>query len=92
MIGVDAMRLPPKISQLASDLLRTVINNASVVQVDGVPTHLLIEVPPELADALAEFGASNEDLEDGGDLEDSDDLLPPDMTLQLTLWSRPPYS
>lgn len=86
------MRLPPRISQLASDLLRTVIDNASVVHVDGVPTHLLIEVPPELADALAEFGAADEDREEGGDLEDSDDLSLPDMTHQLALWSLPPYS
>ena len=73
-------------------LLRQIIANASVVQVDGAPTHLLIEVPPELADALAEFDALDEDREDGGGREDSDDLPPPDMALQISIWNRPPYS
>ena len=52
----------------------------------GAPIHLLVPVPPALADALAVWGADREDLEDGGDWEDSDDVAPGSMLRQLQIW------
>ena len=48
--------------------------------------HLLVAVPPAVADALAVFGTAGEDLEDGGDWEDSDDLVPASMLRQTQIW------
>ena len=56
-------------------LLRLIIANASILEVDGAPTHLLVVAPRGLLDALSGFEAETQDLEEC-DLEDSDDFLP----------------
>jgi hypothetical protein len=61
-------------------------SQAAVLWVDGAPIHLLVPVPPALADTLAVWGADREDLEDGGDWEDSDDVAPGSMLRQLQIW------
>ena len=76
----------------AEALLRHIIAHASVLEVEGAPTHLLVPVPPELADALAVYGAEAEDVEDGGDWEDSDDVAPASLLRQFQAWKPPPYS
>ena len=48
--------------------------------------HLLVPVPLDLADALAVWGTDREDLEDAGDREDSDDVVPVSMIRQLEIW------
>jgi len=58
----------------AEALLRHIIDQDGGVSVDGAPMHLLVPVPPAMADALAAWGADREDMEDGGDTEDSDDV------------------
>ncbi|MBT3395845.1 MAG: hypothetical protein HOB82_08660 [Alphaproteobacteria bacterium] len=70
----------------AEALLRHIITQAVVLAVDGAPMHLLVPVPPDLADALAVWGADREDLEDAGDREDSDDVVPGSMINQLEIW------
>jgi hypothetical protein len=64
----------------AEALLRHILSQAAVLRVDGAPLHLLVPVPPALADALAVWGAATEDL------EDSDDVAPPSMLRQLNNW------
>ena len=70
----------------AEALLRYIIDQAEVLQEDGAPMHLLVAVSPAVADALAMFGTGGEDLEDGGDREDSDDLVPASMLRQMQIW------
>ena len=48
--------------------------------------HLLVPVPPDLADALAVWGTDHEDLEATGDRDDSDDVVPVSMIRQLEIW------
>jgi hypothetical protein len=70
----------------AEALLRHILTQAACCGSDGAPMHLLVPVPPDLADALAVWGTDREDLEDAGDREDSDDVVPVSMIRQLEIW------
>ena len=72
-------------------LLRLIIANASILEVDGAPTHLLVVAPCGLLDALSGFESEAQDLEES-DLEDSDDFLAEHLLAGAERWKPPPYS
>ncbi len=53
-------------------LLRWIADNADLIEVDGGPDHLLVPMPRQMLDQLAEFEADREDREPAMEDEDGD--------------------